>query len=180
MIDEILIKDFKAHRETRVPLGRFTMLVGDNASGKTSVLDALALQAALNPNPVEILRGDRSLEDLLRRGATGPIELISSSGREGESWKTAIRMSLLPNDDTVPWRLELKGSLGDSAFTAGAAMNSDGGGNNPGGWNQLGRTVGTPESIGCAPTTSLLLRIAMPGCRSSRRMAATRRWFWRT
>ena len=42
MIRTFELRDFRGHRETRLELGRFTMLVGDNASGKTSVLDALA------------------------------------------------------------------------------------------------------------------------------------------
>ena len=75
MISKFALRDFKGHRATELELGRFTMLIGDNASGKTSVLDALALQSRLRPSPVEALHGTWSPEDLLRRGSTGPIAL---------------------------------------------------------------------------------------------------------
>ncbi len=45
MLTSIRLQDFKGHRDTLVPLGRFTLLVGPNGSGKTSVLDALWAQS---------------------------------------------------------------------------------------------------------------------------------------
>jgi predicted ATP-dependent endonuclease of OLD family len=51
MIRSFGIRDFKGHRDTELELGRFTLLVGDNASGKTSVLDALAMQCAIVEDP---------------------------------------------------------------------------------------------------------------------------------
>jgi len=48
MISKFGLRDFKGHCDTQLELGRFTMLVGDNASGKTSVLDALSLQAEVS------------------------------------------------------------------------------------------------------------------------------------
>lgn len=47
MIHSIRIQDFKGHRDTTVPLGRLTVLVGPNGSGKTSVLEALKLHSDL-------------------------------------------------------------------------------------------------------------------------------------
>ena len=47
MITSIRIQDFKGHRDSTIPLGRLTMLVGPNGSGKTSVLDALRIQSLL-------------------------------------------------------------------------------------------------------------------------------------
>ncbi|GAB6040447.1 AAA family ATPase [Endothiovibrio diazotrophicus] len=41
MIDSIQLQDFKNHRDTRIKLGRLTLLVGPNGSGKTSVLQAI-------------------------------------------------------------------------------------------------------------------------------------------
>lgn len=38
MIETVSFKNFKALRDVTVPLERFTVLVGPNASGKTSVL----------------------------------------------------------------------------------------------------------------------------------------------
>ena len=67
MIESIRIQDFKGHRDTSVRLGRLTVLVGPNGSGKTSVLEALRLQR-------DLWNGDKaSYRDFLRRGVKTPI-----------------------------------------------------------------------------------------------------------
>ena len=77
MISRFELRDFKGHRATQLTLGRFTMLVGDNASGKTSVLEALGLQFSFGDSPAAILRNNWSPEDLLRRGSDGTITFVS-------------------------------------------------------------------------------------------------------
>jgi AAA15 family ATPase/GTPase len=67
MIDKIRLRNFKGHLDTTVPLGRFTVLVGDNASGKTSVLEALSLLTMIGPAPHLALKNDRAPRDLIRR-----------------------------------------------------------------------------------------------------------------
>ena len=47
MIEQIEFKNFKALRDTILPLGRFTLIVGPNGSGKSTALQAL--QAAPKP-----------------------------------------------------------------------------------------------------------------------------------
>jgi predicted ATPase len=145
MIEKIIIRDFKAHRETRIPLGRLTMLVGDNASGKTSVLDALALQAAFNLNPVEVLRGDCLPDDFLRRGSSGPVVFASTGRRDGQPWSTSIKLSVSAravNESGSPWALELTGAMGGKDFHA-SASGQGGGGTRDEGWTRLGSTLGT-------------------------------------
>ena len=61
LLEKFHLQEFKAHRSTELQFSRFTMLVGDNASGKTSVLDALAVQGSLRPPIEEALRGARSI-----------------------------------------------------------------------------------------------------------------------
>jgi energy-coupling factor transporter ATP-binding protein EcfA2 len=46
MITSLEHRNFKAHRETTLPLGQLTVLVGPNSAGKTSVLQALAVLGA--------------------------------------------------------------------------------------------------------------------------------------
>ncbi len=78
MIRELTLQDFKGHRSTTVPLGPFTLLVGDNGSGKSSVLEALWLQSAIALDPA-ILGDDYAPTDLIRRGAQAPIVIASAS-----------------------------------------------------------------------------------------------------
>ncbi|MCB9796731.1 MAG: AAA family ATPase [Alphaproteobacteria bacterium] len=54
MIDRIRFQNFKALRDVEVPLSPFTVLVGPNASGKSSVLEGLRLMCMLGqPHPEE-------------------------------------------------------------------------------------------------------------------------------
>ncbi len=43
MIEQVRLVNFRRHADTTVPLTQFTLLVGDNSSGKTSVLQAIHL-----------------------------------------------------------------------------------------------------------------------------------------
>jgi recombinational DNA repair ATPase RecF len=60
MITQFRLENFKGHRDTPLALERFTVLVGDNGSGKTSVLEALQLPGMLARGkdvlPAELLR----------------------------------------------------------------------------------------------------------------------------
>ncbi|MHB1423457.1 MAG: AAA family ATPase [Gemmataceae bacterium] len=51
MIESIEFTNFKALRQTTLPLAPFTLLLGSNGSGKTSVLQALQRIAAIFPPP---------------------------------------------------------------------------------------------------------------------------------
>lgn len=81
MIQSVRLKNFKGHRETEIPLGRLTMLVGDNASGKTSVLEALAILSSLGGPRETWLHGKRAPIDLMRRGVAEGITIETISNR---------------------------------------------------------------------------------------------------
>jgi predicted ATPase len=51
MIESIEFKNFKALRDTKLPLGQFTLIVGPNGSGKSSVFQALKLMTGNVPPP---------------------------------------------------------------------------------------------------------------------------------
>jgi predicted ATPase len=59
MIESVQFQNFRALRDTTLPLGRFTLLVGPNASGKTTALRALTRQykglqdATFGANPTQ-------------------------------------------------------------------------------------------------------------------------------
>jgi predicted ATPase len=94
MITSIQLRSFKGHRDTTVPLGRLTVLVGPNGTGKTSVLQALSLMARLmNEEPGNVLRGDMSPQDLLRRAEPGLITFAAEGTDNALSWKLAMQFS---------------------------------------------------------------------------------------
>lgn len=93
MIESIRIQDFKGHRDTTVKLGRLTVLVGPNGSGKTSVLEALELErAVVTRAPAYVFAGDRSLEDLKRRG-TSSLTLNSNGNWNTVPWTLLTRIT---------------------------------------------------------------------------------------
>lgn len=123
MISKFGLRDFKGHRDTQLALGRFTMLVGDNASGKTSVLDALALQASVINDPVGVLRGNGALDDVMRRGAPGQIVLSASGRTSQQSWNTELEIRIgaeaLRSLGTQR-ELSLTGRIGERGLGGGA------------------------------------------------------------
>jgi predicted ATPase len=153
MIDKVRLQNFKGHIDTEVRLGRLTMLVGDNASGKTSVLEALWLQAAMHPLPSSALIGDRSLPDLVRRGSDGQV-ILTSEGRAQEPWSTTISLSCPRSDSTQELRkATLNGHVGGRGFskeqTFQSATDDDGANRNVninaggGQWDELDAILGS-------------------------------------
>ncbi len=61
MIERVELKDFKSHVHTKVDLGRMTLLVGPNSSGKTSLLEALAYREDVEDKDAFIRSGQESL-----------------------------------------------------------------------------------------------------------------------
>ncbi len=51
MIQQVTFKNFKALRDVTVPLAPFTVIVGPNASGKTSILEGLRFLTQLGSDP---------------------------------------------------------------------------------------------------------------------------------
>jgi len=95
MLEQFRLHEFKAHRATELHFSRLTMLVGDNASGKTSVLDALAIQGGLRPPFEDLLRGAWSIPNLIRRGAPSNRSTLVSSGLRGaDHWTTTLHLCL--------------------------------------------------------------------------------------
>ena len=107
------------------------MLVGDNASGKTSVLEALRFQSALDDsNPVGVLRGEWQPADLVRRGAPEPMVLESSGARNEQEWQTTLELRLTPegpDDRQRSWNMTIQGKLGEQSLE-GNARGQDGSG----------------------------------------------------
>jgi hypothetical protein len=77
MIDTIEFKNFKALRGLRTRLSPFTLIVGPNASGKTSILEGLYYLASLGSRrAAPLFQGERSVDVLRSCGANGPMVLV--------------------------------------------------------------------------------------------------------
>jgi len=100
MITSLQLRRFKGHRDTTVPLGRLTVLVGPNGAGKTSVLQALGLLSRLMENkPADVLQGEFSPQDLLRRSEQAPITLSMEGMDDARPWKLSLHFSPEPPGD---------------------------------------------------------------------------------
>jgi predicted ATPase len=75
MIESITLRNYRGHVDTTIPCAPFTVLVGENASGKTSVLKAVRwLSEGL---------GDNLPEFWLHRGANELELTVAGTGSEG-------------------------------------------------------------------------------------------------
>lgn len=89
MLSSIELTNYRGHTHTTVPLARFTLLVGDNASGKTSVLHALVLLARKLLPTLEPM-AERDFKVLRRHGAHADVEL-AVRGMELSEWSFSLR-----------------------------------------------------------------------------------------
>jgi len=140
MLEQLNLHEFKAHRSTELRFSRLTMLVGDNASGKTSVLDALALQGGLRPPFDDILRGACSIPNLLRRGApSNRITLISAGTRDADAWTSTLHLT---QGDDPKYVVEASAQVGQSKHEANATGGRQGFGYG-GNWNAIRAVIGS-------------------------------------
>jgi predicted ATPase len=76
MIHGVRFRNFKALRDVELPLDRFTVLVGPNASGKTSVLEGLHLLTRLVAHdPARVFEEAGGIGVIASRGGHGSFEL---------------------------------------------------------------------------------------------------------
>ena len=53
MITEIKIENFKSLHDLTLDVGRFNILIGENGSGKSNILEAITLAAAAEANKLD-------------------------------------------------------------------------------------------------------------------------------
>jgi predicted ATPase len=119
MISKVSIRNFKCLRDVHVDLERFTVFVGPNASGKSSILQALDLlcrtfhvEYAQNP--------DAELKQRLTRGATDPIELVAEARGRAFRYRTQS-----PSSPPSPPHIAQTQWNGDGRGTATSLVASD-------------------------------------------------------
>jgi predicted ATPase len=112
MINSLHLGNFKGIRRADIGLERLTVIVGPNASGKTSILEALhhlSQLGAIAPN--HYFAGPRDPSPLYRRSAATEGLELSCSGTTGD-----LRLCILPSDvshDLPPkpllWTFQIEG-----------------------------------------------------------------------
>jgi len=76
MIKRVRFRNFKALRNVSLNLDRFTVIVGPNASGKTSILEGIyCLSQLVGEHPGQVLKDSLDPNSLYRSGADAPMEL---------------------------------------------------------------------------------------------------------
>ena len=115
MIETVRFKNFKALRDVTVALERFTVRVGPNASGKTSVLQGLDYLFFVRHRDLGFFRGERDFQVLRSRGAASDASVeIHGSGTSLQK-SSSIDLSLFEHGDhSSMWAI--KAAHGDRSF----------------------------------------------------------------
>lgn len=106
MIGEVSFRNFKAYRSLDMELEPFTVLVGPNASGKTTLLEGLRM---LSDVAQQMLGGGWGYVPksprLLSYGVKTPIEITVSGQWLGEAGRVSIsNMEAIGNEPILPFR----------------------------------------------------------------------------
>jgi hypothetical protein len=117
MIQTVGFENFKALRELTIPLERFTVLVGPNASGKTSVLQGLDALFWLRHDDEDYFSGDRLFNVLLSRGASPNASMaIRATG----TWAGKPGRVELESDSRTGWRIKAAHADRSSEYDSGS------------------------------------------------------------
>jgi predicted ATP-binding protein involved in virulence len=100
MIGSIKLVNFKAHRDTTIPLGKLTALVGVNGAGKTSVLQALHYLSQLGEKTfIEVFTDTREPLILARKGADYFYWQVQGN-QHVTSWNFSLQIN---NNNSSDW-----------------------------------------------------------------------------
>lgn len=115
MIQTVSFENFKALRDLTVSLERFTVLVGPNASGKTSVLQGLDSLFFLRHNDPRYFSKERDFYILRSHGAPSDSSVIIRGAGTWAGEPGHVELSLLEQGAHMTmW--ELKAAHGDRSF----------------------------------------------------------------
>ena len=93
MIEQVQFKNFKALRDVTLGLSPFTLIVGPNASGKTSILEGIhSVTQLASKAPKEVFRGLHDPSQLRSSGAAG--EMVLSLGGKWAENHAHLRISV--------------------------------------------------------------------------------------
>src|SRR5215213_686807 len=119
MIRTARFRNFKALRNVTVPLDRFTVFVGPNASGKTTILQGLHhLSLLAFARPSRLFQGVSDPNVLRSAGAEGGVEVALDGEWDGRPGNLKVKLS--PSGTTVPaggdWACDISGQWGNDSF----------------------------------------------------------------
>lgn len=73
MIDRVIFKNFKALRDNEIDLQPLTLIVGPNASGKTSILEGLHLVSQLKSYEPSKIPNPATYSGMITKGSKPPL-----------------------------------------------------------------------------------------------------------
>ena len=89
MIESVTFKNFKALRDTTLPLGPFTLLIGPNGSGKSTALKALnGMKSPKDFRFADLITAD------LRKSGPGSIDVLIHWGGAMSSSRTVVQWAV--------------------------------------------------------------------------------------
>jgi predicted ATPase len=101
MFRKLTIENFKSIEQLELELGRVTVLIGANGSGKSNILEAIALASASAANKLDN-------EFLVSRGVRTTLPKFMRAAFPAEGIRHDINLSLVDADDTLSFRLVAK------------------------------------------------------------------------
>jgi predicted ATPase len=117
MIHAVRFRTFKALRDVELTLDPLTILVGPNASGKTSVLEGISLLTRLaSMDPRAVFDGRQSLGVIASRGAEGVFELALTGTFRRKKGELSIRFNAI-EDFPFSSAYRLESRWGDLRFS---------------------------------------------------------------
>ena len=102
MIRNIQISNFKSIASQSIPLGRFTVLIGENGAGKSNILEALVMASAASTGRLE-------REILIGRGMRMTSPTLMRSAFEEEENKKPIEIAVTYKERTVDFSINHDG-----------------------------------------------------------------------
>lgn len=126
MITSLTIENFKAHRSTTIQLGRLTVLVGPNGSGKTSVLQALRCLGQLIAQPAtSVFQGGYEPGAVLRKESNEPIAVRVHGVSAGQPWSMSFEVAVAQPDvaGRRSWGIRYEGLAPDGRSILGDRSN---------------------------------------------------------
>ena len=149
MIDRLVVENFKSLRRVDLKLGRFNLLIGANASGKSNFLDALRVLQGIGHGFTfnEILDGKpRSATTEVWDGIRGGSAKACSAGADGSGEVTLEAHGRFGDGTSRTWEFEIAfspaaGQLTRDRFKLGSQQVYDRGADpkylSPGSWDDL-------------------------------------------